>query len=102
MLAGPWFPTSKLCSTLGCSHLVQKLPLNTRERTCPACGTRYQRDLNVAIHLENLVVICTVTACGASSDGGTKRPKRPRRSTSHAASKQDFNPDSEYVPLEWA
>lgn len=98
VVAGPWFPSSKLCSIPGCGYIMKKLPLRIREWTCPACGARHRRDLNAAINLKNLAVSSTVTACGASSDGGTKRPKKPRRSTSHGASKQEFNTDSEHVP----
>lgn len=93
-LAGTWFPSSKLCSTPGCRHIVDKLPLGTRSWVCLACGTSHLRDLNAAINLRELAVSSTVTACGASADGGTDMPKRQKRSTSHGAMKQESNSES--------
>ncbi|NUW32558.1 IS200/IS605 family element transposase accessory protein TnpB [Nonomuraea sp. SMC257] len=41
-----WFPSSQLCSTCGTMH--DKMPLNIREWTCPACGEVHDRDVNAA------------------------------------------------------
>jgi putative transposase len=41
-----WFPSSKTCSA--CGHLLRRLSLLTRHWTCPACGTRHDRDVNAA------------------------------------------------------
>jgi putative transposase len=41
-----WFPSSKTCSA--CGHLLASLSLSTRHWTCPACGTRHDRDINAA------------------------------------------------------
>lgn len=43
-----FFPSSKLCSTPGCSYLNNKMPLNVRSWTCPACGITHDRDVNAA------------------------------------------------------
>ncbi|MGW1783964.1 zinc ribbon domain-containing protein, partial [Streptomyces sp. NPDC002143] len=34
--------------TPGCSHVNDKMPLNVRTWTCPACGTTHDRDVNAA------------------------------------------------------
>ncbi|RYZ82217.1 MAG: transposase [Proteobacteria bacterium] len=92
VVAGPWYPSSKLCSS--CGFLMKKLPLSVRIWTCPGCQVEHKRDVNAAINLEKLAVSSTVTACGAFSVGGTTRTKRPSRSTSHGAMKQESNPES--------
>lgn len=48
LLVDRWFPSSKLCSTPGCSHMNEKMPLNVRSWTCPQCGTTHDRDVNAA------------------------------------------------------
>lgn len=48
LLVDRWFPSSKLCSTPGCGHMNQKMPLNVRSWTCPGCGTVHDRDVNAA------------------------------------------------------
>jgi putative transposase len=48
LLVDRWFPSSKLCSTPGCGHISQKMPLNVRSWTCPRCGTLHDRDVNAA------------------------------------------------------
>ncbi|MGW1787350.1 RNA-guided endonuclease InsQ/TnpB family protein, partial [Streptomyces sp. NPDC002143] len=45
LLVDRWFPSSRLCSTPGCSHVNDKMPLNVRTWTCPACGTTHDRDV---------------------------------------------------------
>jgi putative transposase len=89
VVAGPWYPSSKLCSS--CGFLLKKLPLHLRIWTCPECSTLHKRDVNAAINLEKLAVSSTVTACGASSVGATAKVKNPSRSTRHVALKQEFN-----------
>ncbi|WP_206442250.1 RNA-guided endonuclease InsQ/TnpB family protein [Streptomyces boncukensis] len=48
LLVDRWFPSSKLCSTPGCSYRNDKMPLNVRSWTCPRCGTVHDRDVNAA------------------------------------------------------
>jgi putative transposase len=48
LLVDRWFPSSKLCSTPGCGHVDEKMPLNVRSWTCPSCGTVHDRDVNAA------------------------------------------------------
>ncbi|MFK4144378.1 RNA-guided endonuclease InsQ/TnpB family protein [Streptomyces sp. NPDC004065] len=51
LLVDRWFPSSKLCSTTGCSHIHKKMPLNVRGGTCPSCGTHHDRDVNAATNI---------------------------------------------------
>jgi putative transposase len=48
LLVDRWFPSSKLCSTPGCSRINDTLPLNVRSWACPNCGTTHDRDINAA------------------------------------------------------
>lgn len=48
LLVDRWFPSSKLCSTPGCAHMNEKMPLNVRTWTCPKCGITHDRDVNAA------------------------------------------------------
>ena len=41
-----WYPSSKTCHD--CKHVVEDLPLDVREWTCPNCGTWHDRDINAA------------------------------------------------------
>ena len=43
---GQWTPSSKTCSVCGWKY--DDLKLSTRSWTCPACGTRHDRDVNAA------------------------------------------------------
>ena len=62
-----WYPSSKRCSA--CGHVLDSLPLDMRQWTCPACGVRHDRDINAARNI--LAVGLTVNACGE-----TVRPER--------------------------
>ncbi|HEY9727267.1 MAG TPA: RNA-guided endonuclease TnpB family protein [Chroococcales cyanobacterium] len=57
-----WFPSSKRCGN--CGHIVDKLPLNVREWTCPDCGTHHDRDINAAQNI--LAAGLAVIVCGAN------------------------------------
>ena len=41
-----WYPSSKTCHN--CGHKLASLYLDTREWTCPECGSVHDRDLNAA------------------------------------------------------
>ena len=60
-----WFPSSKRCNT--CGHILDKLPLEVREWTCPGCHSHHLRDVNAAKNI--LAVGQTVIACGDTSSG---------------------------------
>ena len=60
-----WFPSSKRCNP--CGHILDKLPLNIREWTCPSCNSSNLRDKNAALNI--LAVGQTVFACGLSNGG---------------------------------
>ena len=45
-----FFPSSKTCSV--CGYILQSLPLNVREWTCPGCGAVLDRDVNAAINIK--------------------------------------------------
>ncbi|MDJ0688563.1 MAG: RNA-guided endonuclease TnpB family protein [Xenococcaceae cyanobacterium MO_188.B32] len=61
-----WFPSSKRCHP--CGYILDKLPLEVREWTCPRCSSLNLRDVNAARNI--LAVGQTVAACGLSSGGG--------------------------------
>ena len=60
-----WFPSSKRCNP--CGHILDKLPLEIREWTCPSCQSRNLRDQNAALNI--LAVGQTVFACGSGTGG---------------------------------
>ncbi|MDJ0574205.1 MAG: RNA-guided endonuclease TnpB family protein [Xenococcaceae cyanobacterium MO_234.B1] len=60
-----WFPSSKRCNP--CGHILDKLPLEIREWTCPSCNSLNLRDKNAALNIK--AVGQTVFACGLSSGG---------------------------------
>ena len=94
VIADRFFASSKTCSTSGCGHKVDKLPLSVREWVCPACGANHDRDVNAAINLANYAsaafsshaVSSTVSACGGEGSGLTRK-----RQVKPAPVKQEFN-----------
>jgi putative transposase len=62
-----WYPSSKRCHV--CGHIVDDLPLDVRQWTCPECGTIHDRDVNAALNSEAAGL--AVLACG-----GAVRPGR--------------------------
>ncbi|HEY2268835.1 MAG TPA: RNA-guided endonuclease TnpB family protein [Streptosporangiaceae bacterium] len=59
---GRFVPTSQACSACGIKDGPK--PLHVREWTCPACGTRLDRDINAAVNVARAAGLA-VTACGA-------------------------------------
>jgi putative transposase len=55
-----WYPSSTTCSD--CGAIVDTLPLNLREWTCPDCGMVHDRDINAAKNI--LAVGLAVNAWG--------------------------------------
>jgi putative transposase len=77
-----WFPSSKRCGN--CGYIVEKLPLNIREWTCPNCGTNHDRDLNAAKNI--LAAGLAVSVCGANvrpdsqpSEGQLQKTRKGRK-----------------------
>lgn len=48
-----WFPSSRKCSTLGCSFKNDALDFSVRELACPQCGELHNRDVNADINIRN-------------------------------------------------
>jgi putative transposase len=81
-----WFPSSKLCSTPGCSYIKKDLTLKDRTWTCPSCGITHDRDTNAAINLKGLATptalpvatrpVRTATVPGQPDIGGKVTPVR--------------------------
>lgn len=57
-----FFPSSKRC--FACGHIVDSLPLDIREWTCPVCNTELDRDINAAKNI--LAAGLAVSAFGES------------------------------------
>ncbi len=51
-----FYPSSKRCSH--CGHILDSLPLEVRQWTCPECGVTHDRDINAAknVHAVGLTV----------------------------------------------
>jgi putative transposase len=64
-----FYPSSKTCSA--CKHVLDSLPLDIREWSCPACGVVHDRDTNAALNI--LAEGLSVAACG-----GNGRPVRAK------------------------
>ena len=47
-----WEPSTKRCHV--CGHVLDSIDLDTKEWTCPECGTHHDRDVNAAINIRNL------------------------------------------------
>lgn len=69
-----WYPSSKRCHA--CGHVLDSLPLDVRQWTCPACGVRNDRDINAAKNI--LAVGLTVNACGEAVRPGRAMPNPAR------------------------
>jgi putative transposase len=69
-----WYPSSKRC--YACGHVLDALPLDVRQWTCPKCGVRHDRDSNAAKNI--LAVGLTVNACGETVRPGRATPDLAR------------------------
>ena len=72
-----WYPSSKRC--FDCGHILDSLPLDVRQWTCPECGVVHDRDINAANNIK--AVGLTVLACGEAVRPGAVKPKpsKPQR-----------------------
>lgn len=55
-----FFPSSKTCSA--CGFIIERLPLNIRNWTCPKCNSVHDRDINASRNI--LAAGLAVSACG--------------------------------------
>ena len=69
IVAGRFFPSSKMCS--GCGAVKAKLPLSERTYSCEACGLVTDRDVNAA---RNLLKLAASGAERINACRGTVRP----------------------------
>jgi len=77
-----WFPSSKRCGS--CGHIVDKLPLDVREWSCPECETHHDRDINAAQNI--LAAGLAVIVCGANiRPDGHKSKGQLRNTPEHSA-----------------
>ena len=74
-----WFPSSKRCGH--CGHVIDKLPLTSREWTCPECETHHDRDINAAQNI--LAAGLAVIVCGANVRPDRHESKGQLRKTSN-------------------
>ena len=63
-----WFPSSKRCNP--CGHILDKLPLEVREWTCPSCNSLNLRDYNAALNIK--AVGQTVLRCDPAPPTGAR------------------------------
>ncbi len=87
---GTWYPSSKRCST--CGYVLDTLPLEVREWTCPICGVHHDRDSNASnnVHAEGISVLAAglvASACGEAirpNTNGTVEGKPRRNRKAHS------------------
>ena len=82
-----WYPSSKTCSA--CGHLLAELSLSTRRWTCPACGTRHNRDINAA---KNILAAGLAVARGSPGDACGAEVRHSGSSRMRSAVKQEPRP----------
>jgi putative transposase len=86
VLVDRFYPSSKLCSNCGYKH--DDLKLSDREWTCPACGTRHERDENSSKNLKtegtrillqerNVTILTTTTTVGTTGSHASGDHVRP-------------------------
>lgn len=73
VMAGRWYPSSRLCSVCGWKN--EALTLKDREWTCPHCGAHHDRDLNAALNLQRLATATALPVASPSSNGGAAAEK---------------------------
>lgn len=66
-----WLASSKTCSTPGCDHVLDELPLQIRTWVCPACRAAHDRDYNAA-----KVILAAGRAERLNACGAHVRPQR--------------------------
>lgn len=73
---GRYEPSSKMCSTKGCSYIKSDLKLSDRIWVCLDCGTVHDRDINAALNILQIGQdFARINACGEYSHcSGIKVP----------------------------
>ncbi len=71
-----WLASSKTCSAAGCGRVLDELPLQIREWTCPACRAVHDRDHNAAKVILAAGRAERLNACRASVSPPTTREVR--------------------------
>lgn len=62
---GRYEPSSKMCSTKGCSYIKSDLKLSDRTWVCLGCGTVHDRDINAALNILQIGQdFARINACG--------------------------------------
>jgi putative transposase len=89
-----WYPSSKTCSA--CGHLLDSLSLSARHWTCPACGTRHDRDINAA---KNILAAGLAVARGDPGDACGAGVRHPGTSGVQPAVKQEPQPARAGIPV---
>jgi putative transposase len=83
-----WFPSSKICHK--CKYVVEALPLDIREWTCPKCDTWHDRDINAAQNI--LAEGLSVSACGGSVRPVQAKARRATSSETGTPARERGNP----------
>jgi putative transposase len=84
-LVDRFFPSSKRCSA--CGHVVESLPLDIRQWTCPECGASHDRDENAACNILMAAggqPVTTARGAGARPRKATASRGIPRRSANRS------------------
>ena len=84
-----WYPSSKRC--FDCGHVLDSLPLDVRQWTCPECGVVHDRDINAAKNV--LAAGLAVSACGEGVRPGAVKAKlgNSRRSRKPSWRREEFS-----------
>jgi putative transposase len=93
-VADRWYPSSKTCSA--CGHLLASLSLGTRRWTCPACGTRHDRDINAA---RNILAAGLAAGAKNSADACGGAVRRAGATRARVPVKQESRPAREGIPV---
>jgi putative transposase len=89
-----WYPSSKTCSA--CGHLLAALSLSTRHWTCPACGTRHDRDVNAA---KNILAAGQAVARHGPGDACGADVRHSGSPRVQSAAKQEPRPARAGIPV---
>ena len=71
IVAGQWYPSSRLCST--CQWKNTELTLNDRYWRCQVCGIHHDRDINAALNLKRLATETALPVANYSVTNHTSR-----------------------------